>query len=81
MMNQDPVSRLSDVDRNAKAPYKPSYGERWNNIRPTKKIVFGIAIAAMVLTMIVGFNWGGWVTSGTVQKMTSDAVAQRMSLI
>jgi hypothetical protein len=31
--------------------------------------------------MIVGFNWGGWVTSGTAQKMTTDAVTQRLSLI
>ena len=32
-------------------------------------IVSGAAIA-----MIIGFNWGGWTTSGTTQKMKEDAV-------
>ena len=26
------------------------------------------------LAMIVGFNWGGWTTSGTTQKMSDEAV-------
>ena len=80
-MNQDKVSRLSDSEKNVKPAYEPSYGERWNNVRPTKTIVFGIAVGAIILTMIVGFNWGGWVTGGTAQKMTNDAVAERLSLI
>ena len=80
-MSQDKVTRLSDSERNVKAAYKPSYSERWNNVRPTKTIVFGIAVAAMILTMIVGFNWGGWVTGGTAQKTTNDAITHRLSLI
>lgn len=80
-MNQDKVSRLSDSGKNVKAAYEPSYSERWKNVRPTKTIVFGIAVGAIILTMIVGFNWGGWVTGGTAQEMTNDAVAQRLSLI
>jgi hypothetical protein len=32
-------------------------------------IVGGAAIA-----MIIGFNWGGWTTAGTTQKMKEDAV-------
>ncbi len=91
-MTQDKISRLSDVEKNVwdedgtnsknvKAEYKPSYGERWSNIRPTKTIVFGLAVVTMILTIIVGFNWGGWVTGGTAQKMSTDAVAQRLSTI
>jgi hypothetical protein len=91
-MTQDKVSRLSDVEqnvwdedkaspKNVKAEYKPGYGERWDKIRPTKTIVFGLAVVTIVLTIIVGFNWGGWVTDGAAQKMTTDAVAQRLSTI
>ncbi len=80
-MSQDKVTRLSDSERNVKAAYKPSYSERWNNVRPTKTIVFGIAVAAMILTMIVGFNWGGWVTGGTAHKTMNDAITHRLSLI
>ena len=29
-------------------------------------------IASIVLTMIVGFWWGGWVTNATALKMVSD---------
>lgn len=79
-MNQDKVSKLSDVKKDA-TEFKPSYGERWNRTRPTKTIVFWSLVATIILTIIVGFNWGGWVTGGTAQKMTNDAVAQRLSLI
>jgi hypothetical protein len=95
-MNQDKVSRLSDTEKNVwdedtagsknvKPAYKPGYGERWNNARPTKTIVFWIGVAVIILTMIVGFNWGGWVTGGTAQKMgaamAQDAVVQRLTPI
>jgi hypothetical protein len=91
-MNQDKVSKLSDTkknvwdedevsSKNVKPEYKPGFGERWNLIRPTKTIVFWSVVATIVLTMIVGFAWGGWITGGTAQKMTNDAVTQRLSLI
>ena len=32
------------------------------------------ALAGVVVTLVVGFTWGGWVTGGTANKMTSDAV-------
>lgn len=35
--------------------------ERWLKARPTKTIVFWSWVACAVLTMIVGFTWGGWV--------------------
>jgi hypothetical protein len=31
--------------------------------------------------MFVGFRWGGWVTGGTSQRMTNDAITQRLSSI
>jgi len=84
-MSQDKVSRLSDNDesssKNVKAAYKPSYGDRWDNAKASKKVVFGFAVAAIVLTIIVGFNLGGWVTGATAKTMSSDAVVQRLSSI
>ncbi|MDX1670220.1 MAG: hypothetical protein R3194_12435 [Limnobacter sp.] len=91
-MEQDKVSKLSDMkksvwdedaaaSKNPKPEYTPSYGERWNKIRPTKTIVFWSVVGTVVLTMIVGFVWGGWVTGGTAQETTDDAVIERLSAI
>ena len=85
MMNQDKVSKLSDKNKssgkNVKQEYKPSYGERWDKARSTKKVVFWFAVGAVILTLFIGFNWGGWITGGTGQQMTDDAVVQRLALI
>jgi hypothetical protein len=94
-MEQDRVSRLSDVGKNVWAEdgggRKPleqtekreSFGQRWDKTRPTKTIVFWSLLAVSILTMIVGFNWGGWVTGGTAQKMVElaakNAVVQRLA--
>lgn len=94
-MEQDRVSRLSDVGKNvwseadgarktmAQVEQKESFGQRWAKTRPTKTIVFWSLLAASILTMIVGFNWGGWVTGGTAQKMADlsakNAVIQRLA--
>ena len=43
------------------------------------------AAAGAVATLVVGFNWGGWVTGGTakdmVQRSTSSAVVSVLSPI
>jgi hypothetical protein len=79
-MNQDKVSKLPDIT-NMKTAYKPSYGERWNKIRPTKTIVFWFVVATVVLTIVIGFVWGGWITGSTAQQMTNDAITQRLSSV
>jgi hypothetical protein len=42
-------------------------------------------VASAVLTMIIGFGWGGWVTGGTARRtaeaMAHDAVVQRLAPI
>jgi len=70
----------------ATAPVKaPGMGEQWREARPSKKVTFGLMAAAAVLTMIVGFNWGGWVSGGTAQKTADtgarDAVVMRLAPI
>lgn len=94
-MEQDKVSRLSDEKKNVwdedrsstmkQEERKTSFGERWDAARPTKTIVFWSWIGSIVLTMIIGFAWGGWVTGGTAQKMAEvmagEAVVQRLAPI
>jgi hypothetical protein len=52
-----------------------------------EKIKIGVwaAIGGAILTMIIGFALGGWVTGGTAQskaeKMAEDAVANRLAPI
>ena len=92
-MEQDKVSRVSDVGKNVwtedgdrrktmeQAKKKESFGQRWDQARATKKVVFWVSVASIILTMIVGFNWGGWVTGGTAKIMAQDAVLQRLTPI
>jgi hypothetical protein len=64
---------------------KLGYRQRWDKARATKRVVFGFALAAIVVTLIVGFNWGGWVTGGSARDMAvqsgKDAVVQRLAPI
>ena len=95
-MNQDKVSKLSDVGKNVwdedgdrskkvEQEQKVSYRQKWDKARATKKVVFWAILGAVILTMFVGFNWGGWVTGGTAQRMgetmAQDAVVQRLAPI
>ncbi|MDM9557390.1 MULTISPECIES: hypothetical protein [Bordetella] len=52
----------------------------WSDYKPTKTIWFWSCVGTAVLTMIVGFTAGGWVTSKTAteqaQASTEAAVAQ-----
>lgn len=43
------------------------------------KIGFWGAICGAIVLAIVGFNWGGWVTSSTAQAMAADAVVDRLT--
>ena len=62
-----------------------SLGQKWSGARPTKTVVFWLCVAFVVVTMIIGFTWGGWVTGGTAREMAKvmaeDAVARRLASI
>lgn len=64
---------------------KSSARQRWSDARLTKTATFWCCVASAALTMIVGFNWGGWVTGGsarqTAEGMARDAVVQRLAPI
>lgn len=53
-----------------------SMGEKWSAYQPSKAIWFWSCVGAVVLTMIVGFTWGGWVTGGTAAKQVKAAGEQ-----
>jgi hypothetical protein len=64
---------------------KVSFKKWWSEARPTKTAVFWSWMASIVLTMIIGFAWGGWVTGGTARQlaedMARDAVVERLAPI
>ena len=59
---------------------KRSVGQRWSEAKPTKTVAFWCCVASAVLTMIVGFSWGGWVTGGTARATRPWSRAWRRSV-
>jgi hypothetical protein len=55
---------------------RSSFSQRFEEFRPSKTVLFWSCAACVVLTMIVGFSWGGWVTGGTAQEMVEEATEQ-----
>jgi hypothetical protein len=62
---------------------KAGLGQRWRDARPTKTLVFWACAGSAVLTMILGFTWGGWVRGATARSMAEamaeDAVVKRLA--
>jgi hypothetical protein len=52
---------------------KRSLSQRWEEYHASKATLFWSCVAVSVLTMVVGFTWGGWITGGTAQEMTQEA--------
>jgi hypothetical protein len=52
-----------------------------------EKTKFGLlsAVGGAILATVIGFNWGGWVTTGSAEAMANEsavnAVAQRLGSI
>ena len=64
---------------------KVTFTDWWSEARPTKTATFWSWVGSVVLTMIIGFAWGGWVTGGNAksmaEKMAEDAVVKRLAPI
>jgi hypothetical protein len=45
----------------------------WRDYRPSKVLWFWSCVGVAVLTMIVGFTWGGWVTGSTAAYKAAEA--------
>ena len=56
-----------------------SFGERLGQYRPTKTIWFWSTAACIVLTIILGFTWGGWVTGGAAADRAETAASEAVA--
>jgi hypothetical protein len=74
-----------EQDRGVNKEKKVSFGQRWREAQPTKAALFWSCVISVILTMIIGFAWGGWVTGSTARKMAGkmaeDAVVKRLAPI
>jgi hypothetical protein len=57
----------------------------WKDARPTKSAVFWMLLASAILTIVVGFVWGGWTTGAAAERLATetakDAVVERLASI
>jgi hypothetical protein len=52
---------------------KQSFARRWEDYQPSKTTLVMVCAATAIVTMSVGFSWGGWVTGGTSQSQAETA--------
>nr|WP_164829758.1 hypothetical protein [Sinorhizobium meliloti] len=52
---------------------KTSITQQFGSYKPSKAILVWACVATAAATMIVGFNWGGWVTGGTSRTAAAAA--------
>ena len=48
----------------------------FDRYQPSKTVLFWACAGSVILTIIVGFSWGGWVTGGSAREMVEDSAAQ-----
>jgi hypothetical protein len=54
---------------------KQTLGQRWEDYRPSKTTWFWSCVVCLILPIVVGFTWGGWVTQTAAARMR-DAAGQ-----
>lgn len=85
--NDNRQRRIVEPTQRMEQPVKrvPGFWENFRETNVSKTATFWYCLAAVVLTMVIGFWWGGWVTNATAQKMVSDgaksAVVNRLANI
>lgn len=50
-----------------------NFAKRWSDYQASKTVLFWCCAASVVATIVVGFNWGGWVKGGTADSMATTA--------
>ena len=53
--------------------HKRSIQQRWSDLQPSKTMLFWSCAGSVVVALVVGFTWGGWVTGGTAREMAETA--------
>ncbi|MGY3622512.1 hypothetical protein [Bradyrhizobium sp. USDA 10063] len=51
-----------------------SLQQRWREYRPSKAALFWSCVASVLVALVIGFTWGGWVTGATSRQMVGKAV-------
>ncbi len=55
---------------------KQTLSQRFQEYQASKTVLFWSCAGSVIVAVIVGFSWGGWVTGGTAQSMAEDSTAQ-----
>ncbi len=50
-----------------------SIRQRWDDLQPSKTMLVWSCVGSVVVALVVGFTWGGWVTGGTARGMAETA--------
>ena len=53
-----------------------SFSRRWSQFQISKTMLFWSCLACIVVTLMIGFTWGGWVTGSTARTMSSTAARE-----
>ena len=53
--------------------HKRSIQQRWTDLQPSKTMLFWSCAGSVVVALVVGFTWGGWVTGGSARDMAETA--------
>ena len=77
--NRKPRTSESEAVTEPVKPKQLNWGEQWSATQITKTVAFWSGLAAIVIVLIIGFNWGGWVTGGTAQ--TAAAATAKAAVI
>ncbi|CAN7614359.1 hypothetical protein [Neorhizobium tomejilense] len=52
---------------------KISIAQRFDNYQPSKTVLVWACFITVIATIVVGFNWGGWVTGGSSRALSVTA--------
>jgi len=84
--DNDSRARRQTTSATTVQPPKPlTTRQRWDAYRPSKMVLLWSIVGAVALTMLIGFTWGGWMTTANAQKVAvtsaSNAVIGRLAPI
>jgi hypothetical protein len=69
-------NKKGNIPMAMQATTKRSFSRRWEDYQASKTVLFWSCAAAAVVTMIIGFGWGGWVTGSTSRSMATTAATE-----
>jgi hypothetical protein len=57
-------------------PQTPSRSQRIKDYQASKTVLFWACAGSVVVALVAGFSWGGWVTGGSAREMAENSAAQ-----